>query len=93
MSEVRLVVREEAGDWSGTIHASCADYAIAALSADPVTLEELEAAVARFAKPKPPARFFSNLSRGLGDEPFDAGLVVIDLVARMVCVDSTWSCW
>jgi hypothetical protein len=42
MSEVRLVVREVAGDWSGTIHGSCADRAVAALSADPVTLEELE---------------------------------------------------
>lgn len=91
MSEVRLVVREVDRDWSGTIHASWADRAIAALSADPVTLEELEAATARFAKPMPPARFFSNLSPGKCDEPHDAGLVVIDLVARLVVVDSTYS--
>ena len=50
MSEVRLVVREAKCDWSGTIHASCADRAVAALSADPVTLEELELATERFAK-------------------------------------------
>ena len=49
MSEVRLVVREVGRDWSGTIHASCADRAIAALSVDPVTMEELELATARFA--------------------------------------------
>ncbi len=30
MSEVRLVVREADRDWSGTIHGSCADRAIAA---------------------------------------------------------------
>ena len=91
MSEVRLVVREAECDWSGTIHGSCADRAVAALSADPVTLQELEVAVARFAKPVADRRFFANLSRGLRDEPYDAGLVVIDLVARLVVADSTYS--
>lgn len=91
MSEVRLLVRDLDQQWSGTIHASCADRAIAALSADPVTLEELEAATARFAQPEPYARFFGNLSPGGRDEPYDAGLVVIDLAARLVVVDSTYS--
>jgi hypothetical protein len=90
-SEVRLIVREAERDWSGTMHGSCADRAIAALSADPVTLEELESAVARFERPTPGSRFFGNLRPGLCDEPFDAGLVVIDLVARMIVVDSTYS--
>lgn len=91
MSEVRLLVRELDQQWSGTIHASCADRAIATLSADPVTLEELEAATARFARPMPHSRFFGNLSPGGRDEPHDAGLVVIDLAARLVVVDSTYS--
>jgi hypothetical protein len=91
MSEVRLVVREAERDWSGTIHGSSADRAIAALSADPVTLAELEIACGRFAKPSPNHRFFGNLSAGMCDEPYDAGLVVIDLVARLVVVDSTYS--
>jgi len=91
MSEVRLVVREAERDWSGTIHGSCADRAIAALSADPVTLDELEVAVGRFEKPTPGSRFFLNLRQSSRDEPYDAGLVVIDLVARLVVVDSTYS--
>ncbi|MDP1797602.1 MAG: hypothetical protein Q8K78_08980 [Planctomycetaceae bacterium] len=91
MSEVRLVVREAGHDWSGTLHGSSADRAIAALSTDPVTLAELEAACARFEQPRPNHRLFSNLSAGLCDEPYDAGLVVIDLVARLVVVDSTYS--
>lgn len=91
MSEVRLVVREADRDWSGTIHGSCADRAIAALSADPVTMDELEAVYARFAKRDPDHRFLSNLRSGLNDEPYDAGLVIIDLVARLVVVDSTYS--
>src|SRR5262249_49345660 len=78
-------------DWSGTIHGSAADRAVAALSADPVTLDELEIAVSRFERPDPGHRFFANLSQGLCDEPHDAGLVVIDLVARLVVLDSTYS--
>ena len=35
MSEVRLVIREEDRDWSGTIHGSVADRAVASLSAGP----------------------------------------------------------
>lgn len=91
MSEVRLVVRESMRDWSGTIHGSDADRAIAALSADPVTIEEFEVATARFSKPSPDRRFFSNLRPGLNDESYDAGLVVIDLVARLIVVESTYS--
>jgi hypothetical protein len=91
MSEVRLVVRELERDWSGTVHGGHADRTIAALSADPVTLEELEIASARFARPTPSGRFFADLRPGLCDEPYDAGLVVVDLVARLVVVDSTYS--
>ncbi len=91
MSEVRLIVREAARDWSGTIHGSDADRAIAALSADPETMEELEIATERFAKRSSGGHFFSNLSPGLCAEPYDAGQVVIDLIARLVVVDSTYS--
>ena len=54
-------------------------------------MEELEVASERFAKRDGDRRFFANLSRGQCDEPYDAGLVVIDLVARLVVVDSTYS--
>ena len=91
MSEVRLVVREAQQDWSGTIHGSDADRAVAALSADPLTMEDLEMAVARFAKRDPDHRYFCNLGPGSCAEPYDAGLVVIDLVARLVVVNSTYS--
>ena len=91
MSEVRLVVREAEHDWSGAVHGSLTDRAIAALSADPLTLTDLETACSRFEQPSPNHRPFSHLSAGLCDEPHDAGLVVIDLVARLVVVDSTYS--
>jgi len=91
MSEIRLVVREASSDWSGTLHYSEADQAIAALSADPITLAELELAVKRFDDPAAHRQFFKCLVPGLIDEPYDAGLVVIDLTARLVVVDSTAS--
>ena len=43
MSEIRLIIREAEADWSGIVHGGSGDLAIAALSADPVTLKELEA--------------------------------------------------
>jgi len=91
MSQIRLVVREATNDWSGTLHYSEADQAIAALSADPVTLTELELAVRRFDDPAAHHKFFACLAPGLNDEPYDAGLIVIDLIARLVVVDSTAS--
>jgi hypothetical protein len=84
-----LLVREAGHDWSGIIQADSANRAIAALSADPATLAELQAACARFAKPTANRPLWGNLSPGLCDEPYDAGIVVIDLVARLVVVDSS----
>ena len=61
------------------------------VSADPATLAELEVATERFVTREGEHRFFRNLSLGSCDEPYDAGLMVIDLAARLVVVDSTYS--
>lgn len=92
MSKLRLVVREADRDWSGTVDAADADRAIAALSADPTTLAELQTACSRHAMPREGRACLEGLSPGLCDESTDAGLVVIDLAARLVA-DSTseWS--
>lgn len=91
MSEVRIIIREADQDWSGTVHGSTADVAIAALSADPVTLTELERAMGRFEQVGEDRRPLGMLRSGANDEPYDAGLVVIDLIGRLVVVDSTYS--
>jgi hypothetical protein len=64
---------------------------VAALSADPATLAELEFATERFVKRDDDGGFFGNLSPGSCAEPYDAGLLVIDLAARLVVVDSIYS--
>ena len=96
MSEVKLVLRDVARDLSGTIHGSVADAAVAALSAGPVTIEELEVALERFHRPLSGSGgsgrgFFGWFGGRLDDEPYDAGVVVIDLAARLVVVESSYS--
>lgn len=91
MSEVKLVIRDANEDRSGTVHESVAAWFVAALSADPASLTELDAAVDRFALDSPARGHFSYFRHYIDAEPWDAGLVVIDLAARLVVIDSTYS--
>ncbi len=91
MSEVKFILRDARREVSSHWHGSCADRAVAALSADPVTIEELEVAIGRFMNPGDDGRWFRCFDGCLDDEPYDAGLVVIDLAARLVVVESSYS--
>ncbi len=90
MSQVRLVVRDAQRAIFADPHGSDADRVIGALSADPETIEELEAAMERFTGPSEKG-YFHHFYNGLDDRPYDAGLVVIDLAARLIVCDSTYS--
>ncbi|XZE18944.1 hypothetical protein SH449x_004251 [Pirellulaceae bacterium SH449] len=91
MSEVKLVIRDVDEDRSGTVHGSVAECFIAALSADPVSLADLNAAVDRFTLESPTHGYFSHFLHAIDTEPWDAGLVVIDMAARLVMIDSSYS--
>ncbi|HVA45308.1 MAG TPA: hypothetical protein VNH11_02885 [Pirellulales bacterium] len=91
MSEVRLVVRDASRDISGNCHGSLADRVVAALSAEPETIEELDRAIERFHFRDDDKSFLAWFSSGIRDEPYDAGLVVIDLAARLLAYESTYS--
>jgi hypothetical protein len=108
MSEVKLNLIDSQEILHGIIHGSMADAAVAALSAEPETIAELQSALARYVKPReagsPFASFcstkFSLPSDGVGInlpassldlQPWDAGIVVIDLAARIVAAESTYS--
>ncbi|MDQ2936810.1 MAG: hypothetical protein M3R67_04810 [Acidobacteriota bacterium] len=103
MSEVKLNLIDSQETLHGTIHGSVADAAVAALSAEPETIAELQAALARYIKPlddcTPFATFHStdhssvscSADTLLDTKPWDAGIVVIDLAARIVAVESTYS--
>lgn len=117
MSELKLLVCDWHSVRSCTMHGSEVDRVIAALSADPVTIDELSEAFVRFMRPRfsdeeettcarktnaidpsdsgePNSRkseLRNRLRYGLDDEPYDAGLVVIDLAAKLIVVESTYS--
>ena len=92
MSEVKLNLIDSQTILSGTIHGSVVDSCVAALSAEPETIPELVAALARFIKPNETNPFAWFKSRTEIDErPYDAGIVVIDLASRIIAAESTYS--
>lgn len=90
MSEVRLLVRDAERAIQAIRHGRFADRAIAALSADPETIEELNTALGRFIGGCN-GNHFEDFSEEPDDRPYDAGLVIIDLPARLVICESTYN--
>jgi hypothetical protein len=112
MSEVKLNIIDSEQVLHGTIHGSVADVCVAALSAEPESIAELEAALSRYIRPTDSnnhfqtfhSRNYSSNSSGsegirpanslaavIDTESWDAGLVIIDLAARIVASESTYS--
>ena len=93
MSEVKLNLIDSETILSGTIHGSIVDSCIAALSAEPETIPELAAALGRYifaTNDSNPFRWFHRRS-AVDERPYDAGIVIIDLAARIVAAESTYS--
>jgi hypothetical protein len=91
MSEVRLNIIDAGNAVHGTAHGFAADAVIAALNAEPETIGELEAAIDRYIKRLDDRRPFDSFNAGEDFEPWDAGLVIIDLAARIVSTESSYS--
>lgn len=91
MSEVMLNIMDKHRAIHGEVHGSIADSVVAALSAEPETIEELEAAVARFIKPTGEGGLFKLFSLGICEQAWDAGIVFVDLAAKVVAGESTYS--
>lgn len=89
MSQVTMTIIDHQRALHGQPHGSFVERAVAALSCEPETIEELEAALSRFTQPGelPP---FVCWSAGTCDEPYDAGVCIIDLSARLVVCESTY---
>lgn len=100
MSEVKLNLIDSERVLHGEIHGSMPDRCVAALSAEPETIAELDAALNRYVKPIEARSHFAsfhsleyglNTCPELDTEPWDAGIVVIDLAARIVASESSYS--
>lgn len=91
MSEVLLNVLDSERAIHGRVHGSTADRLVASLGADPATIEDLEIAFGRFEQHVHGQSVFGGFRPGLDPEPWDAGIVYIDLAARLVAGQSTYS--
>ena len=91
MSEVRLNILDHTGTINGTVHGSVADAVVAALSAEPETVAELETALGRFIKPLDDQKPFYLFHGCVNEQAWDAGIVIVDLAARIVAAESSYS--
>lgn len=91
MSCVRLNLIDFKETVSGEVHGGVGDAVVAALSAEPETIGEIDLALARFIKPVNESSHLNWLRAGENFEPYDAGIVIVDLAARIVMIDSTYS--
>jgi len=93
MSETRLNIVDAETIHEGTLHASIADRCVAALSAEPETFAELQSALTRYIKTvddRPPLEAL-RLSTTVNPEPWDAGIVILDLAGQVIAWNSTYS--
>lgn len=105
MSEVRLNLIDKKQILRGTIHGSIVDACVAALSAEPETIAELEAALTRYVRPTSsclesnPLEATSQVgafasfrsATEIDTQPWDAGVTIIDLAGRVVAAESSYS--
>jgi hypothetical protein len=91
MSEITLNILDAERAIYGRCHGSTADRLVAALCSDPETIEELDKALVRFEAADHGGGLLQQWHRGTDEEPWDAGIMFIDLAARLVAYDSTYS--
>lgn len=91
MSEIKLNIITADGAISGEVHGSLGDVLAASLCAEPETIEELETALQRFIERESDWSVFRRFSKHADFEPYDAGLLIIDLAAKVFMADSTYS--
>jgi len=91
MSEIRINIIDKNRIVSGELHGSFGDLIVAALTAEPGTIEEFETALERFVEPESDWSPFRAFRLSEDFEPYDAGLLVIDLATKIIMADSTYS--
>jgi hypothetical protein len=91
MSEIRLNLIDSEVTLAGTIHGSIGDACVAALSAEPETINELQHALERFHKDLPQFQSIFQPQFEPDTRPYDAGILIIDLASRIVACESTYS--
>lgn len=91
MSYIQLNITDQQQTISGEVHGSFGDVVLAALTAEPETIEELAWAVERFVTVDDKRAVFAGFAGCENLESYDAGIMVIDLAGRVIAADSTYS--
>lgn len=91
MSTIRLNISDAERAINGEVHGSFGEMVVAALTAEPETIDELGLALTRFIESLSDSSPFAWWQKGENFEPDDAGVVVIDLAARAVAIDSSYA--
>ena len=84
VNEVAVTIIDATRAMNDTMPTGMSDVVLAALTSEPETLEELESAIGRFDKQIQNCGFLRHLNLGVNETQWDAGLVIIDLPARLI---------
>src|SRR5258705_5873057 len=88
MSNLRLNITDQNQTIHDTVHLYFVEALLAALTAEPETIEELGLALARFIKPPENRSPFSEFKNCKNLDPYDTGVALIDLASRVIVVDT-----
>ena len=91
MSCVRFNISDKEECIHGDLHGSMTEPLIASLTAEPETIPEFELALRRYVKWESDWPPLHGFRRHEDLEPYDAGIVAIDLYSRTVGFDTTYS--
>ena len=91
MSYIRLNITDQQQTIHSEVHGSFGDVILAALTAEPETIEEMAWAVERFVTVDDKRPVFAGFVGCENLESYDAGIMVIDLAGRVIAADSTYS--
>ena len=91
MSYIKLNISDRDGAISGDVHGSMTDVVVAALTAEPETIAEFEKAIGRFIETESDWGPFRGFRKDEDLEAYDAGIVAIDLHARVIGYETTYS--
>jgi hypothetical protein len=91
MSYIRLNITDQKQTIHTEVHGSFSDVILAALTAEPETIEELNWALERFTKFKEGLPILGGFTPHENFEPYDAGIMVVDLAGRVIAAESTYS--
>ena len=91
MSYVRFNISDRDTTIHGDLHGSMTEPLIATLTAEPETIAEFETALCRFVKSDSDWPTLHGFKDNEDLEPYDAGIVAIDLVGRTVGYETTYS--